>query len=157
MRTLACKLTLTATLVAASSTLPAQEAGPPPYRPGLGDMMTTTIQPRHIKLGLAGREKNWVYANYEVHELEEAFGRAAIQWPQWQKLPIVEMIETIIRQPLFDLGAAIKQKDEKRYAEAYGRLTEACNGCHQAARRGYVVIQEPKELFFADQDFRVKP
>jgi hypothetical protein len=119
--------------------------------------MTTTIQPRHIKIGLAGREKNWAYAAYEVHELEEAFDRAALQWPQWQKQPIVEMIETIVRQPPFDLGAAVKQKDEKRFAEAYGQLTEACNGCHQAARRVYVVIQDPKEAFFPDQDFRAKP
>lgn len=31
---------------------------PQPYRPGLGDLMTMTVQPRHTKLGLAGQEKN---------------------------------------------------------------------------------------------------
>lgn len=37
-----------------------QEQPSPPrtYRPGLGDLMTMTVQPRHTKLGLAGREKN---------------------------------------------------------------------------------------------------
>jgi hypothetical protein len=53
----------------AQSPNPAQP--PPTYRPGLGDLMTMTVQPRHIKLGLAGREKNWIYAAYELHELEE--------------------------------------------------------------------------------------
>jgi len=27
---------------------------PAPYQPGLGDLMTMTVQPRHLKLGLAG-------------------------------------------------------------------------------------------------------
>jgi hypothetical protein len=35
--------------------------------------MTMTVQPRHTKLGLAGREGNWPYAAYELHELQEAF------------------------------------------------------------------------------------
>ena len=36
--------------------LPAAAAAqtPSPYRPGLGDLMTMTVQPRHLKLGLAG-------------------------------------------------------------------------------------------------------
>ena len=96
MRRIVCAIAAVAAIaVAASVTAPAQQGpSPPAYRPGLGDIMTTTIQPRHIKLGLAGREKNWTYAAYEVHELEEAFDRASIHWPQWQRLSIVEMIET---------------------------------------------------------------
>ncbi len=30
-----------------------------PYQPGLGELMTAFVQPRHIKLGLAGNEHNW--------------------------------------------------------------------------------------------------
>ena len=41
-------------------TTPNPAPQPPTYRPGLGDLMTMTVQPRHIKLGLAGREKNWI-------------------------------------------------------------------------------------------------
>jgi hypothetical protein len=159
MRSFVCAIAaMAAIMIAAPVSVPAQQqpAGPA-YRPGLGDLMTTTIQPRHIKLAAAGREKNWSYAAYEVHELEEAFDRASIIWPQWQKLSIVEMIETIVRQPLLDLGQAVKEKNERLYNEAYGRLTEACNGCHQAARRGFVVIQDPKDSVYADQDFRAQP
>jgi hypothetical protein len=129
----------------------------PAYRPGLGDLMTTTVQPRHTKLAFAGREKNWVYAAYELHEMEEAFDRLSVMWPQWQRLRIVELVETIIRQPLFDLAQAVKEKNESKYAVAYGQLTDACNACHQAARRGFVVIQEPKDNVFPNQDFRDKP
>jgi hypothetical protein len=43
--------------------------------------MTVTVQPRHIKLALAGQERNWPYAAYALHELEESFERAARIWP----------------------------------------------------------------------------
>jgi len=115
------------------------------------------VQPRHAKLAFAGREKNWAYAAYEVHELEEAFDRLSVQWPQWQRVRIVELVETMIRQPMFDLAQAIKEKSEGKYALAYGQLTDACNACHQAARRDFVVIQNPKDNNFPDQDFRAKP
>jgi hypothetical protein len=140
---------------AAAQTAPEGQA-PPAYRPGLGDLMTTTVQPRHTKLALAGRQKNWTYAAYELHELDEAFDRLSVQWPQWQRVRIVELVETMIREPIDDLGTAIEAKDETKFAVAYGKLTDACNACHQAAKRPFVVIQEPKEGMFPDQDFRPK-
>ena len=68
-----------------SSQTPPTPPQPPTYRPGLGDLMTMTVQPRHMKLGLAGREKNWAFAAYELHEMEESFERVARYWPQWKK------------------------------------------------------------------------
>jgi hypothetical protein len=59
--------------------------------------------------------------------------------------------------PLFELDFAIKNKDEAKFAEYYGHLTDACNACHQAALQTLVVvIQDPKESMFPDQDFRPK-
>ena len=91
--------------------------GPPPYRPSLADLMTTTVQPRHAKLAFAVREKNWVFAAYEVKQLSDAFDRLSIQWPQWRQQRIVELVETMIRDPLFDMDNAIKEKNEARFAE----------------------------------------
>ena len=45
---------------------------PPPYQPSMGDLMVTIVQPRHLKLGLAGQARNWDYADYDQHELEES-------------------------------------------------------------------------------------
>ena len=67
-----------------------QEA-PPPYRPSLADLMNTTVQPRHVKLAFAGREKNWVFAAYELKQLSDAFDRLSVQWPQWRQQRIVEL------------------------------------------------------------------
>src|SRR5258708_10401179 len=140
-------VTLATTAFVAAQTPP---EAPPPYRPGLGDLMTTTVQPRHIKLGLAGREKNWVYAAYELHQLEEAFDRLSITWPQWRQVGIVEMVETIARQPMFDLAQAIKEKSESKYAVAYQQLTESCNEGHRGGRQVPIAIQDPKASRFPD-------
>jgi hypothetical protein len=131
--------------------------GPPPYRPSVSDLMSATVQPRHIRLAFAGREKNWVLAAYELKQLGDSFDRIEMQWPQWRQTRLVELVETIVRQPLFDLDVAIKNKNEMAYAAAYEQLTAACNACHDAALKTPIVIQEPKEAMFPDQDFRQQP
>lgn len=47
----------------------------PDYHPSMGDLMTMAVQPRHIKLGLAGKYQNWIYAKYELGELRNGFTR----------------------------------------------------------------------------------
>ena len=71
-------------------------------------------------------------------------------------LPIVELVETMIRDPLFELDNAIKNQNMAQYIVAYAHLTEACNACHQAALQVPVVIVDPKDSSFPDQDFRPK-
>jgi predicted secreted protein len=134
---------------------PSDEA-PPPYRPSLADLMSTTVQPRHAKLAFAGRYKNWSFAAYELKQLSDAFDRLSVQWPQWRKQPIVELVETMARDPLFELDIAIKNQNMAQFMVGYAHLTEACNACHQAALQVPVVIQDPAESGFPDQDFRPK-
>jgi len=50
--------------------------------------MNMLVQPRHAKLGIAGREQNWPLAAYGVHELKNALEKlrassrasATIRW-----------------------------------------------------------------------------
>ena len=137
-----------------------QSAPPPPepYRPGLGDLMTMTVQPRHIKLLLAGHEQNWPYAKYALKELQEAFDRVARAVPRYRGLPLGGMIDAIAKGPMDELAKAIDAKDEVAFDAGYQKLTEGCNACHQAANVGMVVIKVPNGSSFPDQDFRpVKP
>ncbi|HEX3972806.1 MAG TPA: hypothetical protein VHX19_15875 [Stellaceae bacterium] len=127
------------------------------YRPGLGDMMTMTVQPRHIKLAEAARERNWTYAAYELHELQEAFDRIAAVWPEWQHYPIAAMIKFNLADPFAALETAIKASDSAKFDSAYKLLTESCDSCHQAAGREMVVIKVPGEATFPDQDFAPHP
>jgi hypothetical protein len=124
------------------------------YTPGLGDLMTMTVQPRHIKVGLAGRAQNWSYAAYELHELQEAFDRVARVWPRWRSFPIAEMMKNVAAPPIAALESAIKARDAGRFNAAYQQLTEACDTCHQAADRAVIVIRVPDADMFPDQDFR---
>ena len=152
---------LTATIFSlGNAQTPGAPQGPAPqaYRPGLGDLMTMTVQPRHTKLGLAGQEKNWAYAAYELHELEEAFERAARVWPIYRKANIAELVAATTKAPMDAVDEAIKSADAARFTEAYAQLTATCNACHQSTERPFVIIQAPKASPFPDQDFRpVKP
>jgi hypothetical protein len=62
----------------------------------MGDLMTASVQPRHIKLGLAGAEGNWAYAAYELKELQGAFDKIAVLVPKHGKLAIPEAIAATV-------------------------------------------------------------
>jgi hypothetical protein len=140
--------------LALAQTPASKEGANSAYRPGLGDLMTMTVQPRHMKLALAGRAQNWPYAAYELHELQEAFDRAAAMWPQWRSMPLGEMVKSVMGEPIASLDQAIKAKDAARYDAAYRQLTAACDTCHQSADRAVIVIRVPEGDFFPDQEFR---
>ena len=125
-----------------------------PYQPGLGDLMTAFVQPRHIKLGLAGHEHNWPYAAYELDELRETFEDIAKLVPKHGSLAIPNAIAATVDQPMSALGDAIKAKDAAAFSAAYASLTQACNACHASAGHPQIVIQAPTASPFADQDFR---
>jgi hypothetical protein len=149
-------MNLTRSILILAFALPAAAAAQTaaPYRPGLGDLMTMTVQPRHLKLGLAGQEKNWPYAVYEGHELEEAFERIAKQVPKWREFDIAQLIAATVKQPLDDLEAAAKASDGQRFDAAYRQLIDACNACHKSANVGVIAIKVPDASAFPNQDFR---
>lgn len=128
-------------------------APPPPLRLGLGDLMTMLVQPRHTKLGLGGQARNWDYAAYEHHELEEAFERVERAWPRYRSFSITELL-AVTKEPMDALAAAIKAKDGGKFDAAYAALTQACNACHHGTGRAMVVIQFPAATApYPDQDF----
>ena len=136
-------------------------AEPQAYKPGLGDLMTMTVQPRHTKLGLAGQEKNWVYAAYEQHELQEAFDRAARVWPMYRKSDINALLASTMKEPMEAGG-----RGDPRTTSMSARSTTPTRGSPptpatpaiEATERNFVVIRVPRASPFPDQDFRpVKP
>ena len=127
---------------------------PQAYRPSFGDLMTIAVQPRHIKLGLAGQERNWTYAAYELRELQGALQRIARAVPVYRSMDMAALIEATTKAPMEDVAAAIKSGDAAKFAEAYAQLTATCNACHQSTDHGAIVIQVPKASAYPDQDFR---
>ena len=147
----ACAVVILAGLLAGGST-PAQTAQPD-YHPSLGDLMTMAVQPRHIKLGLAGRARRWSYLAYEATELRNAFNRVARTVPSYRNNDMAGMVAANIKEPLDRLDEAIKAHDGRRFDAAYGAVTQACNSCHQGLGHPEVVIQAPRAGMYPDQDF----
>jgi hypothetical protein len=130
-----------------------QPQPPAPYALTMGDMMNTLIQPRHTKLGLAGHAQNWALAGYALAEIRQSFTRITTAQPRFRGLPVGELVDAALSQPLDAVDAAIKQQDPKKFAAAYDQLTQGCNACHVAVDHPYVVIKAPDASAFPNQEF----
>lgn len=130
---------------------PAPAPAQPDYHPSFGDLMTMAVQPRHIKLGIAGHARNWEYAAYESSELRNAFGRIGRTIPAYRKQVLADMFASAIIPHMDELDAAIKAKSGPKFDAAYAKVTGGCNNCHQGLEHAFVVIREPKASPYADQ------
>jgi hypothetical protein len=131
-------------------------AEPAPFNPQMAALMSMLIQPRHAKLGLAGKAENWPLAAYMLKELRQGFmvvGRAV---PRWKGLPVPDLIDAAVSGPITVLDAAIKLQFHKQFDEAYERLTTACNACHSTTDHPFVVIKVPDVSAFPNQAFEPK-
>jgi len=130
----------------------AQGGAPTPpsedYIPRLGDIMNA-IQTRHIKLWHAGKAGNWDLAAYELRQLKEGLVEAA---RLYAGIPVSNV--TTMGAPVQSVEDAIFAKDVVRFSKTFAGLTDACNGCHGAMARSFIVIRTPVELQpFGDQQF----
>src|ERR1700680_2396760 len=71
-----------------------------PFRPGLGELMTAFVQPRHIKLGLAGAAQSWDLAAYELDELRDTFDGVGKLILKHGQLSIPQAIAATVKQPM---------------------------------------------------------
>jgi hypothetical protein len=123
-----------------------------PATPSLADIMTG-IQLRHLKLAYSGRVKNWPLAGYELDLIQQSLDTAARLYPVFKGVPVAELIKQDSAQPIADLRRVIDAKSSDGSVTAFVRLTEACNGCHQAAGVGFIVIRTPAASPFSNQLF----
>jgi hypothetical protein len=131
----------------------AGNGAPVPYTLTMGDMMNTLIQPRHAKLGLAGEAQNWPLAQYALVEIRQAFAGIVKAQPKFMGLPVQQLVDAALTQPMNAVDAAIKEQDAKKFAAAYAQLTAGCNACHTAVEHPFVVIKVPDASAFPNQDF----
>lgn len=124
------------------------------YQPSMSDLMNIGVQPRHIKLWMAGKEQNWVYAAYELGELRGAFTRVGRTQPTYRALDVPQVIVAYTKASMEALDLAIKARDANAFGKAYLELTASCNACHVGADHGMVVIKVPTASGFVDQEFR---
>jgi hypothetical protein len=145
---------IAAILVVTALLAPSLGRAEPQHAAAMGDLMTAFVQPRHIKLGLAGGQQNWPYAAYELGQLRETFADVAEVLPKYRDLSIPDMITATVKQPLAAVDQAIKSEDLGRFTVAYRQLSAACNACHRSYDRGMIVIRPPVGGDYPDQDFQ---
>jgi len=127
---------------------------PVAFNPMMGALMNMFIQPRHARLGLAGREENWPLTGYALHELKQSLAKISAAVPRWKGLPVPDLFDAALTEPLAALEAAIKAKDPRQFGEAYGQLTAGCNACHATTDHPFVVLKAPDASEFPDQEFK---
>jgi hypothetical protein len=130
------------------------DAEPQPFNPQLSALMNMIIQPRHAKLGLAGKAENWALAGYMFKELKAGFGVVGRAVPRWKGLPVPDLIEAAMDQTWPVLDFAIKAGEPHQFMEAYGKLTQGCNNCHATADHAFVVIKVPDASAWPNQEFQ---
>jgi hypothetical protein len=133
------------------------DAEPAPFNPQMAALMSMLIQPRHAKLGLAGKAENWPLAGYMFKELRQGFAVTARAVPRWKGLPVPDLLEAAMTQPMLALDFAIKAAEPRLFAENYEKLTAGCNACHATTDHPFVVITAPNPATpFLNQDFQPK-
>jgi hypothetical protein len=138
----------------AQSTPDAAGDAPAPFNPMMGALMNMFIQPRHAKLGLAGQDANWILAGYEVKQLKQALAKVSAATPRWKGLPVPDLFDAALTEPLAALEAAIKTEDVRQFGDAFGQLTSGCNACHATTDQSFIVLKAPAVSEYPDQEFK---
>jgi hypothetical protein len=141
---------------AAQSPFGDPNAEPAPFNPQMAALMSMLIQPRHTKLGLAGKAENWALAGYMLKELRQGFAVISKAVPRFRGLPVPDLVDAALTQPLTLLDVAIKLSYRRQFDEAYESLTKGCNACHATTDHAFVVITVPDASPFPDQEFAPK-
>jgi hypothetical protein len=133
------------------------DAEPAPFNPQMAALMSMLIQPRHAKIGLAGQAENWPLAGYALKELKQGFLVISRAVPRWKGLPVPDLFDAAVSQPIALLDFAIKAQEPRQFGEGYARLTAGCNACHATTDHSFVVIKAPDSAAaFPNQDFQPK-
>jgi hypothetical protein len=122
------------------------------FTPDLGDIMAL-MQLRHIKLAFAGSLANWSLASYEVGEMRKSFETTAQMFPEFQSVPVAQLIERVSDPELKKIEEAVRNRDTAAFSASLRSLTAACNSCHESSNVGFIVIRIPTSSPFSNQLF----
>jgi hypothetical protein len=122
------------------------------YAPRLGDLMITQ-QIRHSKLWFAVAANNWELAEHSLEGLKTGFADLTQLYPTIYGVTAAPVIAALNKREIAELGRAVGSRDRVKFTIAFDQLTAACNACHQAAKHGFIVVQQPISPPFNNQSF----
>ncbi len=126
----------------------AQETAPPPpapqaFQPGMADLMTMLVAPRHAKLYYAGTARNWELAAFELRQLRSALRRTVGTVPMYLDRDVNETIDAMLGPTLLATENAIAAGDSRQFDTAFENLTASCNACHTYLEHPFLVVRTP--------------
>jgi hypothetical protein len=133
---------------------------PKDLHPGLDDLMTMLVAPRHLKLYYAGISRNWELAAFEARELRSSLRRITGVIPRYQDQDLEETIAALIEPKLQATESAIAMGDVKLFGRTFRELTAACNGCHIYLEHPFLVVKvpdSPAQTAYPAQEFKPVP
>lgn len=123
------------------------------FTPGLHTLMVT-LGHRHASLWFSGDEANWRLADYMIHELEELVEEIETLHPVYDDIPVAEMLAEMTTPAIELIEAALALEDRAQFVQAYDQLTVACNACHVASGRDFIVVVRPTSPPFTNLRYR---
>jgi cytochrome c1 len=119
------------------------------YVPGTGELMTN-IQMHHAKLWFAGKNSNWLLAEYQESLIRSGFRKIQQYHGQKPEAKLAAMIE-----PAMDsVERAIHEKNAGSFKRQFEFMTSSCNSCHQATNHPYNVIVIPSLVPLDNQRYK---
>ena len=123
------------------------------FKPDLGVIMSG-VEMHYSKLILAGLNRNWDLARYQVEEIKTELTRAVGLYKDLKLATDKLKSQNNISEPeISEIEGAILERNSEKFINGYKNLTTACNACHQVAGASYIVVQPPQGPEFTNQNF----
>ena len=119
-------------------------------RPSLADLMALT-QLRQFKLWYAERVRNWKLSAYELAQFQATIDRTEKLYPTASSIAEAALIKENSEPAMKDLRRAISEGNNSLFENAFTRITQSCNQCHEAAGVGFIVVRVPTSSPFSNQ------
>ena len=97
---------------------------------------------RYKELYVAGKNKNWGYAEHHIEEMEEAIELGLERRPKHK-----EAAEHFLNVALPEMGKAIAAEDADLFEEKYEQMRISCNACHVMRDHAYIKVKTPKDYY----------
>ncbi|HEY2952878.1 MAG TPA: hypothetical protein VGK40_09860 [Verrucomicrobiae bacterium] len=150
--TVALRASLAAAMNRPAPALPAAHPRPPQEPIELADVMTK-LQRHANKLYFAGKLENWKLADFYIEEIEETVKAIAKKDIMEGPINISGLMSGLILPEIEELERVASQSDVPGFEKHYKALVTACNACHVAANKPYIVIDQPRTPVFDNQHY----
>ncbi len=109
------------------------------YKPGFGDLMNT-VNHHFQELYRAGQTKNWRYATFEIHEMQEVLKKIITYQAQRKETTRLKMIFPSLQ----NMTRILKNPNQSDFDKAYNHIQNTCNACHKLTGYDFIKITTPR-------------